>query len=95
MVGAQHAAPDAVPNDNSPAYADVPGFCYSATLEEIRAQGYILTPGRYVGTEELNSDKETFCDQFVSLKENLRNEFLLGHELEQKIQKLLEKISYE
>lgn len=87
-VGAQRAVPVSE-------YADLPGFCKSAIVEEIRAQGYILTPGRYVGTEEADSDKKSFDEQFVSLKTNLLNEFLLSDELEQKIQKLLSKISYE
>ena len=41
-------------------YQDVPGFCKSATLEEIRKHGHILTPGRYVGAERQADDGEPF-----------------------------------
>jgi len=43
-------------NSNSPQYQDIPGFCKSATLDEIRKHDYILTPGRYVGAPEVEDD---------------------------------------
>lgn len=48
-------------------YADVPGFCKSATLEEIRKQGHVLTPGRYVGAEAAEDDGEPFEDKMKRL----------------------------
>lgn len=42
--------------DNHPPYEDLPGFCKSATTDEIREHGYVLTPGRYVGAAEIEDD---------------------------------------
>ena len=41
-------------------YRDIPGFCKSATLDEVRKHGHILTPGRYVGAERQEDDGEPF-----------------------------------
>ena len=56
--------------DNS--YIDVPGFCKSTTLEEVRKYGHVLTPGRYVGAEPQEEDKEPFEDKMKRLTSQLR-----------------------
>ncbi len=48
-------------------YADVPGFCKSATLDEVRKHGHVLTPGRYVGAEPQKDDGEPFEDKMKRL----------------------------
>lgn len=52
---------------NAGKYEDIPGFCCSVSLEEIQKQGHILTPGRYVGTEEQEGDGEPFEDKMRRL----------------------------
>jgi type I restriction enzyme M protein len=55
-------------------YADVPGFCKSATIEEIRKHGHVLTPGRYVGAEEKEDDGEPFEEKMQRLVAQLREQ---------------------
>jgi type I restriction enzyme M protein len=55
-------------------YADVPGFCKSATLEEVRKHGHILTPGRYVGAEAQEDDGEPFEEKMQRLVAQLREQ---------------------
>lgn len=49
------------------AYEDVPGFCKSATLEEVRKHGHVLTPGRYVGAADAEEDAEPFDEKMQRL----------------------------
>jgi type I restriction enzyme M protein len=56
-------------------YEDMPGFCKAATLEEIRGNGHVLTPGRYVGAEDIDEDEVKFPERFVALRQNLAQQF--------------------
>lgn len=56
-------------------YADVPGFAKSATLEDIRAHGHVLTPGRYVGAEDTEEDALPFNTRFAALQATLLEQF--------------------
>ena len=76
-------------------YKDIKGFCKSAKLEDIKQQGYILTPGRYVGTEEIEEDKEKFEEKMKRLTVDLKKQFKKSHELESNIKKNLKGIGYE
>ena len=55
-------------------YADMPGFCKSATLEEIRKHGHVLTPGRYVGAAKEEEDDEPFEEKMRRLTTTLREQ---------------------
>jgi type I restriction enzyme M protein len=52
-------------------YEDVPGFCKSATLEEIRDHNHVLTPGRYVGAADIDEDDVPFAERMTRLAEEL------------------------
>ncbi|WAJ47005.1 type I restriction-modification system subunit M [Mycobacterium sp. Aquia_216] len=53
------------------AYQDIPGFCKSASLDEIAAAGYLLTPGRYVGAPAAEDDAEPAEEKIARLTEDL------------------------
>ena len=53
--------------DGADDYADVPGFCKSAAIKEVRRYGHVLTPGRYVGVEPQEDDGEPFDDKMKRL----------------------------
>ena len=74
ITGAYHrwrAKPDAGLGE----YQDIPGFCRSVTLEEVRKHGHVLTPGRYVGAEDAEDDGVPFAERFAALTATLENQF--------------------
>lgn len=79
--------------DEAGVYADVPGFCKSASLEEIKAHGYILTPGRYVGAEDVEDDILPFADRFSELQASLSQQFDRSADLAETVRLALLKVS--
>jgi len=63
-------------------YSDVPGFAKSATAAEIAAHGHVLTPGRYVGAEDVEDDGEPFEDKMARLVAELNTQFAESAKLE-------------
>jgi len=70
-------------------YENVPGFCKSAGSEEITSHGYVLTPGRYVGAEEVEDDDELFDEKMKRLTRRLGEEFAESAKLEELIRNRL------
>ena len=75
-------------------YADVPGFCKSVTLEEIRHHGHVLTPGRYVGAEPQVDDGEPFPDKMTRLAAQWREQQEEARRLDAAIAENLEKLGF-
>ena len=76
-------------------YADVPGFCRSVTLAEIAQHGHVLTPGRYVGAEEVEDNDEDFATKMQQLTEKLGEQMAKGAELDVLIRQKLGGLGYE
>ena len=75
-------------------YEDVPGFCYAASLADIRKHDHVLTPGRYVGAEEQEEDSEAFADKMARLTTQLAEQFGESTKLEAEIKKNLAELGY-
>lgn len=71
-------------------YQDVPGFCKSAALDDIKKRGYVLTPGRYVDAAEAEGDDEPFDKKIRRLTVELQEQFAEGDQLEAQIKSTLE-----
>ena len=79
-------------NDDS--YQDVAGFCKVATIDEIKDNNFVLTPGRYVGTEEQEDDGIPFEEKMADLTSKLAEQMQEGARLDEEIKKVLEAIGY-
>jgi len=80
--------------DGPGTYEDVQGFCKSANLEEVRTHEHVLTPGRYVGAEEVEDDGEPFDEKMKRLTAQLNEQFAESARLEQEIRSNLSKLGY-
>ena len=70
-------------------YQNQAGYCYTASLDEIANNDFVLTPGRYVGTAEQQDDGIPFAEKMEKLTALLNQQFEQGRELEEKIKKSL------
>ena len=75
-------------------YEDKPGFCKSATLEDIKSHHYVLTPGRYVGAEATQDDGVPFEEKMAELSATLYEQMRESIELDAVIRKNLEVLGY-
>ncbi len=75
-------------------YADEPGFCFSATLEDVEKHGFVLTPGRYVGAQVEEDDDEAFNEKMERLTAQLAEQMAKGAELDAVIRKKLGALGY-
>jgi type I restriction enzyme M protein len=66
-------------------YSNIPGFCASTTLKEIAEHAYILTPGRYVGAEDVDEDDEPIGDKLKRLTKQVIDDFDESSRLEAQI----------
>ncbi len=78
-------------NKNSE-YEDIPGFCKAATIAEVEANNFVLTPGRYVGTEDIEDDGVSFEEKIADITFKLNQQFKESAHLQQKIKENLLKI---
>jgi len=75
-------------------YSDEKGFCKVAETEDIRGNRYIITPGRYVGVKEQDSDDEPFEVKMERLSADLRESLQKSNELQENIEKNLEVLGF-
>lgn len=80
---------------NNENYENIKGLCYCASIEEIKSNDYILTPGRYVGVEDTEDDGIPFEEKMRNIISDLSKQFEESHKLEEAIKKNLKAIGYD
>ena len=80
---------------NDEDYEDVAGFCNKANFEEIEKNGFVLTPGRYVGAPKEEDDGESFDEKMKRLTSLLKEQQEEGEKLDHQISRNLKSIGYE
>lgn len=76
-------------------HEDIPGFCKTATLEEVKANNYVLSPGRYVGSKAEEDDGISFEKKMEKLTKELMEQFEEGERLEKAIKRNLKSIGFD
>lgn len=76
-------------------YNDVPGFCKSASIQDVRKNNYILTPGRYIDFKEVEEDLQAFDEKMKHLTATLKLQMKKAADLDAEILKNLKSIGYE
>ena len=80
--------------DGAGDYADVAGFCKSASMDDIRKHGHVLTPGRYVGAAEQEDDGEPFEEKMLRLSAAWREQRAEAVKLDAAIEANLKELGY-
>ena len=81
-------------SDPTGQYKDIPGFCNAATLDDIKANDYVLTPGRYVGAAELEDDGVPFEQKMAELTQTLYRQMEESEKLDAVIKENLAGLGY-
>lgn len=76
-------------------YADIQGFCKAATIAEVEENGYVLTPGRYVGTEDAIDDGISYEEKIATIAAALNEQFEQSIGFQQRIKENLKKVGIE
>lgn len=75
-------------------YLDIPGFCKSSTLDDIKANDYVLTPGRYVGAADIEDDGIAFETKMAELSQALFQQMAEAEKLDSIIRQNLQRLGY-